>query len=101
MSGEYGPDYVTVTDEDGNDMELELLDALEYNGGTYMAFLPADVDEDSEDYGVVILKSVEENGEELLSTPDTDEEADEVYELFMRRFTEDGGEDVPAGEDGA
>ena len=66
MSEEYGPDFITVTDEEGNDIELELLDVLEYNGQTYMAFFPAvleEGDEDSDEYGMVILKSITENGE--------------------------------------
>ena len=63
MSEEFGPNFVTVTDEDGNEFELEHLDTLEYNGQTYMAFFPAvegtedgaveDVDLD-EEYGLVI-----------------------------------------------
>ena len=93
MSEEYGPDFITVTDEDGNDIELEMVDALAHDGQTYMAFYPAveeGADEDSEDYGMVILKSIVENGEELLSTLDTDEELNEVYDLFMERlFAED------------
>lgn len=89
MSEEYGPDFITVTDEEGNDIELELVDALEHEGNTYMAFFPAVLEEggeESEDYGMVILKSIEENGEELLSTLDTDEELEEIYGLFMERF---------------
>ena len=97
MNEEFGPDFITVTDEDGNDIELELVDALEHNGLTYMAFYPAveeGANEDSEDYGMVILKSIEENGEELLSTLDSDEELDEVYKLFMERlFDEEDGEE--------
>ena len=92
MSEEFGPDFITITDEDGNDIELELVDALEHNGQTYMAFYPAideDSDEDGEEYGLVILKSIEENGEELLSTLDSDEELNEVYDLFMERLLED------------
>ena len=57
-----------------------------------MAFCPAveeGADEDGEDYGLVILKSIEENGEELLSTLDTDEELTEVYDLFMERLFAD------------
>ena len=42
-----------------------------------------------EDDGVIILKSVTEDGEEFLSTPDTDEELNEVYQLFMERLFED------------
>ena len=92
MSEEFGPDFITVTDEDGNDFELEHLDTLEYNNEVYMAFFPAveeDADEDSDEYGMVILKSIEENGEELLSTLDSDEELNEVYDLFMERLFED------------
>lgn len=92
MSEEFGPNFITVTDEDGNDIELELVDALEHNGQTYMAFYPAveeGADEESEDYGMVILKSVMENGEELLSTLDSEEELNEVYDLFMERLFED------------
>ncbi len=40
MSEEFGPDFITVTDEDGNDFELEHLDTLEYNNEVYMAFSP-------------------------------------------------------------
>lgn len=91
MSEEFGPDFITITDEDGNDIELELLDALEHDGVTYMAFYPAEKEgeEEDEDAGMVILKSVEIDGEEMLSTLDSDEEADAVYELFMERLFED------------
>lgn len=96
MSDEFGPDFITVTDEEGNDLELEFLDSLEWNGVQYMAFFPADADqaEGEEDVGIVILKAVTENGEEFLSTPDTDEELDAVYERFMEQlFAEEEEED--------
>lgn len=98
MQEDFGPDFITVTDEDGNEIELELVDALEHNGVTYMAFFPAveeGADEDSDEYGMVILKSITENGEEFLSTLDSDEELEEVYALFMERLFEDE-EDGPA-----
>ena len=40
MSEEFGPDFITITDEDGSEFELEHLDTLEYNGQVYMAFFP-------------------------------------------------------------
>ena len=102
MEENFGPDFITVTDEDGNDFELELVDTLEHQGVTYYAMFPAvdedeetgepkDVDADDEEYGLVIMKAIEENGEELLSTLDSDEELDTVYELFMERFFQDEG----------
>ena len=102
MSEEFGPDFITVTDEDGNEFELEHLDTLEYNGRTYMAFFPAvaaaedggpaDGGED-EDYGLIILKTVLVDGEEQLSTLDSDEELEEVYQQFMEAlFADEDGE---------
>ena len=104
MSEEFGPDFISVTDEDGNEFELELVDTLEHNGITYYAMFPAvgedeetgepiDVDADDEEYGLVIMKTIVENGEEILSTPDSDEELEEVYNLFMERFFEEEDED--------
>ena len=73
-----------IKNYDGNDIELEYVDALEHNGVSYMAFFPtADTEEEAEsaqDFGLVILKSVVENGEEFLATPDTDEELNEKTE---------------------
>ena len=54
---------------------------------------PKDVDADDEEYGLVIMKAIEENGEELLSTLDSDEELDAVYALFMERFFQDEDEE--------
>ena len=91
MSDEFGPSFITLTDEDGNDIELEYVDALEHEGQTYMAFFPAvedEADEESEDYGLVILKSVTENGE-LLSTLDDEAELEKIYELFMEQLLAD------------
>lgn len=99
MSEEFGPTFITVTDDEGNDIELEHLDTLEVNGTTYMAFFPAqfaDAEEepvDDEEYGLIILKVITENGEELLSTIDDEEELMAVYEQFMEiLFDEDEDE---------
>ena len=98
MSEEFGPNFITLTDEDGNEIELEYVDAIEVDGQTYMAFFSSvDEDEDeakAEEFGLVILKSITENGEELLSTLDSDEELDRVYDLFMEQLMDDeDGED--------
>ena len=76
---------------------MEHLDTLEFQGQTYMAFFPAvsaEEEEDEEELGLVILKVIQENGEELLSTPDSDEELNAVYEAFMEEL-------FPEEEEGA
>ncbi len=86
MSDQYGSDFITITDDSGNEFELEHLDTIEYKGGMYMAFLPAEMDEDDEDYGMIILKVVNENGEDVLATVDDDEEMEAVYNTFMEQL---------------
>ena len=85
MSEDFGPTFITVTDEDGKEIVLEFVDALEHNGQVYQAFFPAETEDEEEDpdSGLVILKVIHEDGEDLLSTLDTEEELDAVYELFM------------------
>ena len=41
MSSEYGSDFMTIVDEDSTEFELEVLTTLEYNGFTYLAVIPA------------------------------------------------------------
>lgn len=85
MSEDFGPTFLTVTDEEGNELVLEFMDALEYNGQLYQAFFPAETEgeEPEEESGLIILKVVDVNGEEQLSTLDTEEELEEVYDQFM------------------
>lgn len=98
MSEEFGPDFISVTDEDGNEFELEHVDTIVYKDQVYMAFFPADTGEeeaDEEDTGLIILKVIDVDGEEQLSTLDSEEELEEVYDQFMEdlfREEEDSGE---------
>ena len=46
-------------------------------------------DEDDPDNGLVILKVIHEDGEDLLSTLDSDEELEAVYEQFMELLFDD------------
>lgn len=97
MSEEYGANFITVTDDDGNEFELEHLDTIEFNGNTYLAFFPA-VSEDAEDneeeeLGLILMKVIQENGEEILSTLDSEEETEAVYTEFMKTLFEDEEEE--------
>jgi len=92
MNSEFGSDFVTISDDEGNDYVLEHLDSIEVDDTYYIAFLPTDIDEDDDDYGLIILKVVEEDGEEILATVDDDEVLEDVYARFMERLL-DGEED--------
>ena len=85
MSKDFGGDYITIADEEGNEFELEILDVLEVDGVSYTVFVPADIEEmdvNDPDYGLIFLRNREENGEEFFDSIDDDAELDRVYELY-------------------
>ena len=87
MSKEFGNDFMTIIDDDGNEFNLELLDTIDYNGETFSAFLPADMDEDDPDYGLILLSGTEdENGDELFESIDDEEKLEEVHNMFITIF---------------
>ena len=88
MEDQFGSDFITIVDEDGQEYELEVLSTLEYDGNTYLAVIPAGL-EDNEDAEVSILKSVDENGEPILVAIEDDEELETVYALIMDQLYED------------
>ncbi|MGN1001560.1 MAG: DUF1292 domain-containing protein [Oscillospiraceae bacterium] len=88
--------FIDLTDDEGNSFKLEVLGEVEYEGETYVVFLPADMDEDDPDYGFVILKSVDAgNGEESFDSVDDEETLQKVYALYMEEVfrEEDGGQE--------
>ena len=93
MADNYGSDFITIVDEDGEEFELEVLMAMEYNGATYQAVIPAvDAGEDVE-LEVSILKNVEEDGETILCAIEDEQELETVYNLIMDALYEEEEED--------
>lgn len=91
---QYGSDFITITDDEGKEYELEVLSTLEYNGCTYMAVIPAGDSQDSLQLEVSILKSIEEDGEPILCTIDDEQELEAVYDLIMDSlYAEDSEEE--------
>lgn len=99
MSQQYGDDYITITDEDGQEYELEVLASVEYNGAQYLGVCPADVgiNEDA-DLEVSILKVEEEDGEEILCAVTDEDELQAVYELLLELPEDEDGEEPEEDE---
>ncbi len=76
----------TLTDEEGNESEFELLDELTLDDNLYLALIPLDGDED--EY-VVLKVEVDENGEEVFVTIDDDDEFDRVVDAFEDHFMDE------------
>lgn len=74
---------LTLTDENGQDVNFEYLDCIEYEGVEYLVLMP----EDEEDDEVVILEvePVDEEIENYLSVDD-EEVLNAVFAIFKEKF---------------
>lgn len=75
---------IVLTDEEGKEIEFEFIDSFDFEGNTYYALFPIDAGEEGE---YVILKlEKDENGEDMLSTIDDDDEFDRVADYFEDKY---------------
>jgi uncharacterized protein YrzB (UPF0473 family) len=84
-------EFYTLVDEDGKELEFELIAQAKINEITYYAMIPADAAEQPDDgfCEYVILKEVMEDGEVTLVTVDDDDEFDDVADFFDNQFSEE------------
>ena len=88
----YEPDIISVTDDDGNEIQFELLERYETDEDVYVAITEyRDDDEEivEADFEVIILKVVEdENGDEYLEEIQDDMEYEQVSDILMAKVEE-------------
>ena len=74
---------LTLTDEDGQEVDFEHLDSVDYDGKEYLVLMPADQAETQ----IVILEvePVDEENENYLSVSD-EAVLDAVYGIFKERY---------------
>ena len=86
---QFGSDFLTIADEDGNEYELEVLSTMEYNGCTYLAVIPAAESAQELELGVTLLKSTEEDGEAILTVIEDEAELEAVHDILMDSLYEE------------
>lgn len=88
----YTPDIISVTDDDGNEIEFELLERYETDDAVYVAITEYRDDEEEiveADFEVIILKVVEdENGDEFLEEIQDEMEYEQVSDILMAKVEE-------------
>ena len=91
-------EFYTLTDEEGTEIEFEVIGKCEYKGVEYFAMIPSDVEADATECEYVILKKIVDNGEDILVTLDDDNEFDDVADIFDDMFTSDLDFDLPPAD---
>ena len=77
------PSILTLTDENGADVDFEYLDCIEYEGKEYLVLLPAE--DDSAEIVILEIEPVDEENENYLAVEDQ-ATLDAVYGIFKERF---------------
>ena len=72
-----------LTDENGEDVEFEYLDCIEYGGKEYLVLMPAN--EDSSEIIILEVEPVDEENENYLSVSD-ENILNAVYDIFKERY---------------
>ncbi len=94
----YDADLITLTDEDGNEFEFEVMDEIDYKDGHYYALLPLFDDpenEISQDDTYMIFEAVEdENGDPQLAEIEDDDLLDELAEIFEAKMNDAEGDET-------
>ena len=90
QEGEELDNIVVLNDEEGNEVEFEFLDLIEYEGEEYVVLLPND--EDEEDAGEVLilkLEDTESEDEESYVSVEDEEVLNKVFEIFKEKFKDE------------
>lgn len=79
---------IVLNDEEGNEVEFEFLDLLEYDGDEYVVLLPV---EETDDAGEVVILQVEDidTDEESYISVDNEEVLNKVFEIFKDKFKDE------------
>ena len=89
--GEELDNILVLNDEDGNEVDFEFLDLIEYEGEEYVVLLPVEEEESEEPGEVVILKleDTEAEDEESYVSVDDEEVLNRVFENFKHKFEDE------------
>lgn len=77
---------IVLNDEEGNEVEFEFLDLIEYESGEYVVLLPV---EDEEDQVVILKVEAVSDEEESYCAVENEETLNAVFEIFKEKFKDE------------
>ena len=77
---------ITLEDEEGNEIEFEFLDIVEYEGEEYIVLIAND--ENDDEVGILKINPIDEDTEEYLSIEDEDL-LDKLFDIFKKKYDGD------------
>lgn len=99
---EYEADLITLLDEDGSEVEFEILDKIEQDDKVYLALYPVfeSAEEELESDGVYyIFEVVDDDGEEVLVEVEDESLSQSLAEIFEDHFENMYADEEPTSDE--
>lgn len=86
MLQEFAPEIVTLVDDEGNEVEFELLDVVDYEGEEYVILI--ENNEEAQDVVILKIESVDDETENYVGIDD-EELLSNVFETFKEKYKDE------------
>lgn len=80
---------IILNDEDGNEVNFEFLDLIEYGGEEYVVLLPAEEGEEADEVVILKVEDTESEEEESYVGVEDQEVLNEVFAIFKDKFKDE------------
>ena len=80
---------MVLNDENGEEIEFEFLDLIEYEGEEYVVLLPNDEDDDAGEVVILKLEDTDSDDEESYVSVDDEDVLKAVFEIFKEKFKDE------------
>ena len=89
QEGEELDNIIVLNDENGNEIEFEFLDLIEYEGEEYVVLLPNDEEDDAGEVVILKLEDTDSEEEESYVSVDDEEVLQNVFDIFKEKFKDE------------
>ena len=80
---------ISLNDEDGNEVQFEFLDLIEYGGEEYVILLPVEEDEDADEVVILKVEDTDSEDEESYVGVEDQEVLNAVFAIFKDKFKDE------------
>lgn len=89
QEGEELDNIIVLNDENGEEIEFEFLDLIEYEGEEYVVLLPHDEEDDADEVVILKLEDTDSEEEESYVSVDDEETLQAVFDIFKEKFKDE------------
>ena len=89
QEGEELDNIIVLNDENGNEIEFEFLDLIEYEAEEYVVLLPNHDEDDAGEVVILKLEDTDSEEEESYVSVDDEEVLQNVFDIFKEKFKDE------------